>query len=216
MRALAPGRPERAAKFHARPTDLSMRSFSPTGLTMRECQWCSRTHTSYWPSGPEKCSDVAGNLRHNLNSLERRSSPMSFQVFTWLLRPDSKISLASLQMHYQAIADQRSSAEALKQEAEKALQRLRETARASGLATELAKLEHPTIEGIPDRDEAIQRVRVRGSSFSNPYKRVLYYGSTGEVLDLPLTLAKTLVRNGQVEEVPSDTPLYQRPINNGR
>jgi hypothetical protein len=134
-----------------------------------------------------------------------------FQVFS-MLRPGTKMTVDGLRARFAAVDEIRASAESLKERHQQALQALRDAAQASGLAGEMAKLEHPTVEEPPQREEATRRVRVLESSFATEHLRLLYSGVRGEVVDLPASLAKKLVRAAQVEEVPADMPLHRREI----
>ena len=76
----------------------------------------------------------------------------------------------------------------------------------------MAALESPVAEAPPEHNEPLTRVRVLEGSFATEHARLVYSGAKNEVIDLPVSLAKKLLRNGMVEAVPSSTPLHRHPV----
>jgi hypothetical protein len=121
------------------------------------------------------------------------------------------LSLSGLRIRHAVLRDQLDSAESLRQQAETALAALREDAKRAGLAAELRDLENPPPPKSLAREAATVRVIVR-EGFAVDYQDIVWHATTGEVLDLPGTLATRLQTGGLVERVDQRTPLHRAVI----
>jgi hypothetical protein len=126
-------------------------------------------------------------------------------------RNPNALSLEGLRIRFAALRDARQSATAQLEHAEAALVALRELAARAGLGRELAELENPAPPAAPAREPATRRVRAL-ESFSTEFEDFPHHAATGEVFDLPPTLAWRLASGGLVEFVDSETPLLRVPV----
>src|SRR5262245_32963289 len=110
-------------------------------------------------------------------------------------RPGATLSVDGLRIRYAALRDQLASAESQREQAETALVELRAAAARAGLAGELKALEQPPAPKAVEREAPTSRVRVL-EGFSTEHENFPWYAATGEVVDLPPSLAWRLASGG--------------------
>jgi hypothetical protein len=125
---------------------------------------------------------------------------------TALILGRGAMSASGLQIRYAAIRDELESARSQREHAERALTELRAAAANAGLAGALRALEHPTPPAVVEREASTSRCRVL-EGFSTEHESIPVYAATGDIVDLPATLAYRLAEGGLVEFVGAETPL---------